>query len=470
MNTNNKKLTLKIIEFVLIFLLSAAMIAMFVSFCMLKNSSSYSGIPDVDYRNSDINFVDNIKVPSENVLGLISPSFAGFSGDKKISPVTPEAESQFYNTIRPYITEVFSDISTILEFSSDDKRNAYIEDSIYSREAIYLEFPYELPASTIYPALTGKTLDNIYHSFNVKKLFIFCTDNGTLSGAALDNDGNVATLTVRNRSFLTFDVLRNFENYDGMKEFDFVTHGDRKYAVMTSSVSRFNIVAYTNNGDFLSAGSGNSGTILSAMGFNPNGTHYYRSGEDSVTYVEDTGEISITSSGDISYTKTGNGIELSRFTEKHKDSYSFEDKISAAYHIFSGLDREFFGGYAYPALTCVTYDSETGFLMLDFSYFADGIAIDGETDCARLVFDKNALVSAQISAGSYIRAASSFSDIPQKLLFVFSSQSLESSPHSFMPVYTLDGDGLYKAKFAFVFEKLSSEADLYEKAAEVTDK
>jgi hypothetical protein len=53
---------------------------------------------------------------------------------------------------------------------------------------------------------------------------------------------------------------------------------------------------------------------------------------------------------------------------------------------------------------------------------------------------------------------------------MFSSESLDSSPHSFMPVYTLDNDGLYKAKYAFIFEKHLSESDIPENAAEVTAK
>lgn len=458
MNNNRKKLTLKITEFVLIFLLSAALIAMFAGYCLLKNSSPYSGIPEVDLRNSDTLFNNTDTVPSRNAMGLLSLSFVGFSEEKHISPADKDTFYSFCNDIKPFIQEVFSDVSTILEFSSVQNRNDYIERSIYGRESfIYVEFPYDLPASAVYAALTGDTLDNIYHAFNVKKLFIFCEDNGSVSGAVLDSRNNIATLTVRSRSALSFERIREYKNAAGMKDFEFVVHEDKKYAVLSSSVSRKALAAYNNSGDFLTVGSPDAASVLSALCFNPNGTHYFRTG-DSITYVEEVGELSISDAGNITYFRTGEGIGLSDLTGKHKDVYSFEDKIVSAYNVLEKLDKNFFGGCATHSLISVTHDKNTGYITLDFGYFSDGIRI-GETQSASLVFDNNSLVCADIKAISFFHTENTFSDIPQKLLFVFALPYVENTkPIDFVPIYTLSEDGLYRAKYAFVSESNTSDA------------
>ena len=117
------------------------------------------------------------------------------------------------------------------------------------------------------------------------------------------------------------------------------------------------------------------------------------------------------------------------------------------------MDKNYYGGYANLIINTVVYDGEN--LTVSMIYSADGIPIDSETPAASLIFGENFLVSAQVNARSFTKLDSTYSDIPQKLLFVFSSQNFLDSalPRSFIPVYTQnDVDAVYNAKYAFIYD------------------
>ncbi len=451
MKNYSKKKVAGILEISAIALLTAALIIMFAEYCRLVQSAS------VYYKNENTDiFRENIHLSgSENMqpLGLLSPVFIGISSEKKLAPTDAAIKKQLISDAKPFILGVFSDVSTVMEFSSEKAKNDYLEQSVYNKDYLYLSFIENIPANAFIPAISGNAIENAYHAFGVKELFICCDNNGMLSGTAIDDNGNIASLSVREQTSLSFDTLRAYINSDGMSEFEFTSAGNKMYPVYTSSVSTFNIAAYNNSGGFLESDSENLSGVLKAFGFNPNGTRFYRTGNSYVTYVEDIGELRISSSGDITYSPTGSGISLAELCGKTKKTYSFEDKISAAYNIISKLDKNYYGGYANLIINTVVYDGEN--LTVSMIYSADGIPIDSETPAASLIFGENFLVSAQVNARSFTKLGSTYSDIPQKLLFVFSSQNFLDSalPRSFIPVYTQnDVDAVYNAKYAFIYD------------------
>lgn len=455
MNDKRKTLAVKIIDMALIFILAASTIAMFIGYNIIKNSTSYSSLPEFDFRTSGDLFIESDnELYSESELELISPCFVGFVGSRNVTPVLPSVRHQFLAEVRPFLLSVLSDISTLIEFSSETARTDYIRENIYEKDSyIYFEFENELPASAIYPAVSGKTLENVYHAFGVKKLFVFCND-GFVSGIALDSDGRVATLTERDKTALSFDVLSSYTEADGMADFEFMNYNLQYYAVIRESVSRPDLVAYNNSGDFLLKNSDNAATILNAFGFNPNGTRFFTT-EDSITYVEEKGDLIISESGDILYTETDGGIDISALSGIKKESYSFEDKIVAAHDILGNLDRQFFGGYADLSLSDISYDDKEASLCLDFEYCTNGIRIqNNESPAARLIFKQNSLVYASVTARAFSLFQTSYTDIPQKLLYIFASGDFEKEapPQSFVPVYT-EKDNVYSAKYAFIYSK-----------------
>lgn len=463
MNNKRKNLAVKFIDMALIFILSLSTVAMFIGYSVIKNTTSYSALPEFDFRTSGEIFLESDnEFYSKSELELISPCFVGFAGKRNITPVLPAARHQFLAEAKPFLLSVFSDISTLIEFSSEDAKQTYIRENIYEKDSyLYFEFENELPASAIYPAISGKALETVYHAFGVKKLFVFC-ENGSVSGIALDACGNVATLANRNTTALNFDTLSSYNETYGMGSFEFIKHEDQYFAVIRESVSRPDLVAYNSNGEFLVQNSDDASNILGAFGFNPNGTRFFTS-EDSITYVEDKGDLIISSTGDILYTETDGGISISVVSGTKKESYSFEDKIVAAHDILGGLDKQIFGGYADLSLSYVSYDSEDMSLCLDFEYTANGVRIYNETPAARLIIKQNNLVYASVNAKSYSAAETSHTDIPQKLLFVFSSNDFEkeSVPQSFVPIYTATQENVYSAKYAFIYkEELPTEKEV----------
>lgn len=454
MKKTRKELAAAFIEISLILILSVALIVMFAAYCKLRNSSQYSELPEFDFRNETSS---GAEITDENAtLGLLSPNFVGIVTDKMLAPADIASRNKLLSDIKPFLLSVFSDVSTLIEFSDNTARKDYIARNLYyAKDYIYLEFSREIPASAIVPAITGKTLGSVYHAFNVKDLFIFCDSSGAISGAAIDENGNVATLTVRDRTSLSFETLRAYENAGGMKKFEFGVFEDKKYPLYTTSVSRNNLSAYNNSGDFLSSGAQDAKNILSAFSLNSNTTRFYRTGNNAITFVEDNGELKITSAGDITYTSSGSGIPLSSLCVSQNEMFSFEDRISAAYNIISRLDRSYFGDAAYLALTSVTYDQKTFEMTLEFSYCYGGVYISSRNNyVARFVFDKDSLVFADVSAKTFSISENTFTDIPQRLLFLFSTADFDKQnpPLAFTPVYKQDTDTAeYNAKYAFVY-------------------
>ncbi len=458
MKNTNKDRAKSILLYLAVAVLFATTIFMFAEYCILKNSSSYSKLPELSTSDSVfLDYSDNGDIKNSS---LITPSFIGIVSGKKFSPMFDITREEILQQIIPFVSELFLSESKILEFSSDDERTEYADREIYSKNSfVYLAFSEQIPGSAIYPALTGKTLDSIYHSFGVKELFIFCDNLGNLSGAALDCNGNIAELKARSRSSLSFDDLTAYDSTHGMVLFDFADIHGKKYPVFEKSVSVSSALTYTETRDFLTENSDDASVILEAFGFNPNGTRFYRTRNSSITYVENRGELRISSEGDISFTAFSEGVPLSEILSKQSEHYSFEDKIGAAKKILSSLDETVFGMSAKISLTDLVFDKRTGLLSMSFSYFFDGIMISEYENSIQLVFSDSALVSAQLDAVSFVRSEKNIRMIPQKLLFALESANLSANslPHSFLPVYVKDkSSGEFLPDFAFSYHPTES--------------
>ncbi len=459
MKKTNKNHISSFLLYLAVAVLFATLIFMFAEYCILKNSASYSKLPELSTSDSVFsNYSESSEIKNSSI---ITPSFVGIVSEKKVSPLFDSTRDEMLSKVFPFVSELFSDESKVLEFSSDDERIQYAEENIYSKNScIYLSFAEQIPASAIYPALTGKMLDGVYHPFGVKELFIFCDNLGNLSGAAFDCYGNIAELKVKNRSSLSFDSLFAYELTHSMTEFDFYDIHGKKYPVFEKSVSTPVAVTYTENRDFLTENSDDASVILKAFGFNPNGTRFYRTKNDSITYVENLGELRISSDGDIKFTRFADGIPLSSILGKQESSYSFQDKIGAAKKILSSLDEKVYGSAAKISLSDLYFDEEYDTVSMGFSYFLDGILISGYENCIKLVFSDDSLVSAELDAIAFKKTESSVLLIPQKLLFALEARNIskEALPHSFLPVYTKDeGSDSFVANYAFSYHPNNSD-------------
>lgn len=457
MDKIRKKYILGTIEISAISLLTVALIIMFAQYCLYTSSSSSAP----SYK--DTLYAESIFAPFDderNEKQLVSPTFVGVSFGKKLTPASPVTRNRLLSEILPFVSEVFSDVSTVLEFSSEASAFDYIENEISRHDGyIYLSFPCDIPAPAI-PALLGaENIREVNHPFAVKDLYIFCDGNGLLSGICTDKNGGAATLNVRSHTNLSFDSLRSYTaDGEDMTKFEFLVLENKKFPVFSISVSKPNITAYTETGDNSYNHETHLGNTLSSFGFNPNNTRFYRT-QTAVTYVEQFGELTVYDNGDVLYTPESEGVPLSELCGKIRDNYSFTDKITAAYNILSSLDRNIYGGYAFISVDKVSYNN--GLLDIVFSYYADGIKIESEKSAATLTFNANSLVFAEVNAKSFIRLDSEYSDIPQKLLFsLFKPTFDKTPPHSFIPVYTLNPDnGVYSAKHAFIFDSETEEAN-----------
>lgn len=445
-----KKHILGAIEISVIAVLTLALIIMFASYCFFTSSSS--SVPS--YK--DTLYAESIFAPfddTKNEKQLISPSFIGICFEKALSPASPSTRNGLINEILPFVSHLFSDVSTTLEFSSPKSAFEYVENEIAQHsEYLYISFPCDIPASCVSTLLGADTVRESAHAFLVKDLYIFCDESGYLSGICTDKNGNAATLAARTKAPLSFETLHRFaDDSEEMTRFEFVTTGERKFPVFSSSVSNFNIIAYNESGADILENEQGLRDIVSSFGFNPNNTRFFRT-QNAITYVEQFGELTISENGDVLYTRESIGVPLSELCGKIKENYSFADKINAAYNIISSLDRNTFGGYSALCVDDISYND--GLLNIGFSYYADGICIESGEDAAKLTFDSNSLVSANVSAARYAVTNTTYSDIPQKLLFtLFKTEFEDNLPHSFLPVYTANGgDEIYSAKYAFVFD------------------
>lgn len=451
-------------ELTVLFLLTIALIVMFTQYCLLKNRGNYGGLPLLDAMHS--NFSDYSETVSEKKTSFLTPSFIGILSDgEKITPQNAEMRAALIRETRPFVLALLSGNASEASFSSDTAKEAYLERELYgSAHAVYLTFPEEIPAAAIYPLLTGRSFGREKNTFGIRELFLFCTDTGAVSGAALDNDGVLTVLSVSERTSLSFETFTGYLGKEGMGDFSFarLENTARRYAVYNTSVSYPNLAAYTANGDFLTQNSKDAETILSGFGFNPNGTRFYVTRNDYITYVEDMGEMRISSAGNITYTgETSGGIPVSLLCERQTATGSFEDKICAAYKVLQSLNSAQYGGCADFCLTSVSYKDRN--LTLIFSYVVNGIPTEDGREAARFVFRDTALISAEVLCRTYMFLESSFSDIPGRLLFAVTAREIGAeteTPIAFMPIYSKEEpDAAYTARYAFVYsEPIPSES------------
>ncbi|MBR5528737.1 MAG: hypothetical protein IKV97_07000, partial [Clostridia bacterium] len=267
MKKTRKELVTASVEITLIFILTVALVIMFAAYCGSKNTSKHGETLSFDFSND---YLQSQILSDENPAGILFPAFIGVVTDKYLAPEDLDTRKRLLKDALPFLTGAFSDVSTVLEFSSDSTRLDYINKNLYSaKNYLYINFANDIPAGAVIPCINGKTSEDTNHPFNMKELFIFCSRDGAISGATIDSKGNVSTLTVRDRTPLSFDTLRAYEDVPEMKKFEFVSAYDRKYPVMSSSVARNIAIAYTESGDFLTAGSSQVRNILTSFGFNP---------------------------------------------------------------------------------------------------------------------------------------------------------------------------------------------------------
>ena len=445
-------------ELTLLFLLTAALIVMFTQYCLLKNRGHYGGLPLLDAMHS--NFSDYSDTVGEKKTSFLTPSFIGvFSDGKKVAPKDFETREELVRDSRPFILALFGGnaFSSRPEFSSDAAKEAYLERELYGNaNAVYITFPDEIPAAAIYPLLTGKSFGEEKEAYGVRELFIFCGDGGTVGGAALDRDGELTVLTVSDRTTLSFDTFSAYLGKEGMTEFSFarLENTARRYAVLNSSVTTPNLAAYNASGDFLTQGSGDVETILGSFGFNVNSTRFFVTRNSYITYVEDSGELRISSEGNITYTGiSGGGIPVSTLCARQTATGSFSDKVCAAYTVLQSLNPTQYGGCADFCMTSASY--KDGKLTLNFSYVTNGVSIDDVRDAASFTFGENALLSATVSCRTFMLLESTFGDIPGRLLFAVTAaeqSEADGIPIAFSPVYTRDEpEAAYTARYAFLF-------------------
>ena len=466
MKHSRRKTAATVIEIAAMIILTVILAVMFAWYCFLKNTSSVSTATVSEHSFLQVKAPDTEDAVSESP-DILAPSFIGIvMNGKQYTPVSSQAREAVMKDIKPFLLEAFSDLSTPAYFSTDALKFDYIGNIIAENtDYIHLSFAQEIPAGSIVPMLGGYTLDDIFHAFNVKDLLIFCTNDGQISAIAVDNDLNMTSLSVRRKSSLSFEPFLNFENTHGVAKYEYILYNNKNFPVIRSSVAFSNLAAYNYSGDFTDNAEAVS-TVLDTFGFNPNSTSSYHD-ENGITFVEALGEISLLSDGSISYSASGNGIPLSNFCDSVKSVYSAEEKMISARNIISSLDRNVFGRDAVLSLYSASHSD--GLFTLKFSYTLDGMTIDDAKNSATLVFDDDSLIFADIRAKGYAALDSTFTDIPQKLLFVFSTATAtknSKTPLGFSPVYSLASDGnVYNARFALLYDDTE-----YSKEKEVSAK
>lgn len=456
------------IETACIAVLVVALIVLFAQYCLLKNVGNYGGLPKLDARHGDFAAYTST---AEKDDSFIFPAFIGVVSDgQKLAPSDLSTRSELVRTVRTYVLNLFSGNAYRPEFASESAKTAYIDRELYGSErCVYILFPSEVPSASIYPLLTGNSFVSSRESYSIRELFVFCSERGVISGAAVDSEGTVTVLTGAERTALTFDSLSAYLNNEGMTSFSFVSWENRRYAVYNGSVARPTLSVTIPEDDYLSSGSNRTAAVLQSFGFSPNNTRRYitrqSSSNASVTYVEDMGELQIDEKGNVRYwSPAGGGIPIALLCDRQTAVGSFEDKVCAAYHVLRKLDPQQFGGYASFCLTSASYADSR--LTLRFSYTADGIVIRENENAAEFVFDNDSLVAASLLAHVYEAHEETYGDIPQRLLFAVSYAGAEEQvpPRDFAAVYTKDEtDGIYRARYAFSYvsgnENAESESD-----------
>jgi hypothetical protein len=282
---------------------------------------------------------------------------------------------------------------------------------------------------------------------------------------AVNKNGDVALFVPEEQTFFNKDDFSAYNNIGSLYSFEFYDSGSGlKIPAFSESVPVKDAVLWDFAPRFdLSERSAGVINILESFTFNPNNTNTYFLPDESVGFVEASGELVVNDDGHVSYIGTDSGIPLYAFGKEGGTSV-IEDCVSVSCSILSSLDKVYFGKDAKIGFSGVYI--KHNLLYVDFSYYLDGVAIEDKK--LSFAFSENGLVGAELDALLCSASAEYSFDIPQNLalsltraqggtVFGAKAQYSEYSPLGERSKESFEGDLIAHAKWVFVTDAEVSE-------------
>ena len=455
-----KKLWSACLTLILI-LLFLSMLFLFGTYIGIRNRGQAPTLPQMPEKDKWIFSRGGIGPETEQNEAYLVPSFFGVHADGRYaSPgFQEELRGELADFVEPLIGTLFAGKSTLISFDSPAHRQAYFADLAASEPFVLLEFYGEIPADCFLPFLAEDYEEKrSSHAFGVKQLFLLCGEDSRATAVAITEQGDVYQVESDQEDvFFNKDFILAYNNKAELSDFEFASANS-----LIPLYSRETEAPYATASAYLPPAqdpfSAEAISIQRAFLFNPNNLRHYVSPDGSLSYVDQTGELTWSYTGAVSFAAYDTGIPLSEFLGYSPagyspagydsaagpgETYSFADYTLAAKRILSRFDRDKLGRDAVPGLVKVEYRAETGWLVFSFQYFLNGIAFEDSGADITLAFQSNALVMADIRFLSVTEHADGFRDIPQTLAFVLTGE--KDGVIHFLPIYRyVEEEGRYR--------------------------
>lgn len=398
----------------IILVLCICLFAFSMLFVLLKLTGGTSVLPELP--KAHLLQLSSSDSSQKGNSGYIVPTFCAviIDGEGYALPYDSEIRGDFMKKVSPYLSRALSGSCTVIERGSRGWEETYAK--IFDlQNAYHLRFEYDIPAFCISALLEhGSSYESANAPILFNNVFICYDSNLSVMVYTVNSHGDIALLRPENDLPFNKDDFLAYNSIGGLYDFDFYSAGSSsefKIGVFSESVPIKDAVIWDFSQRFdLSEQSAGVVNILESFTFNPNNTNRYLIKDESVGYVEASGELIITDGGHISYIGTEQGIELYSFGAM-QDRTVFEECIHAASSVLSNLDKDYFGKDAQIGILQTYVEDEK--LYVEFGYYLDGVAIEDKR--LVFVFSSNGLVGAELDALVCNASAEKSFDIPQSL-------------------------------------------------------
>ncbi len=360
-----------------------------------------------------------------------------------------------YAVLSDVILDVFGAQSVCTQIQDVDEAKMRIENA---DSYLYIEYASDIPFAYIYALSSGKSAQDTTQvakgsNAYISKLFLNINNNSnstTYECLAFDSQNNIYSFTSENGYVLRNADKVHLEAYADILGDAYITFNDTpelnypafEYSLLKDST---NISTITSENKSASAG------LIELFGMNFEKTGSYTDGYGTRVFIGSSSRITVTQSGNLSFTGDREPIlltELLGYKPSSKGSYSMFDMLKATNIFideFKSKCTNFSGGDAEIKISAVYKNASSGYPVFEYSYFFNGIMID--TDKAFVFeFDNDGIKRLDIKLLKLEELPQRATAISKKHVY----SRIENTDGELFPIYTItdEANSFYEIAWA----------------------
>ena len=418
--SDNSKNVISKLEIAIAALLFFVMLIFCGMYIDVKLNGKISNLPPLSENDTKMLLRSSVTDDASYTEDLLEPVFIGVKNEGKMSAVLPSDlyRRSFEEMIYDNVAFLFEGTSKQIEFDSQEKLRAYIQQKKDGNRYILIGFYSDIPSDAVLPCiLNNPRTYSEEQSFLFKYLFFLPDSDNNLFACAISENYTVTELYAGQA--ISFDKILN-ESYDVSEGFVRFGYSEssllrpvyldsfRPYSYRIDSLAK--LLGKEHDSDWVE-------NLFDVFSLNGNLVRSFSSGDHSeINHVDESRELVINDDGMVVFKALDAGVvlldEYLGFISDSDNELSFSDKIYVLKKIINRtVDTTY--GVSY-SLSGINYDETENILKIYFKYMTDGIFLYDTPFDAVFEMRGNELVYAKLMAVKCTPDGASDVVLPQK--------------------------------------------------------